>query len=57
MCASSDLGQHRSELRMMSGIHAPSTNHSNIEDLSMSILVRTRKVMNYICEGQSQGKL
>ena len=35
---------------------ATATNHVSGQGLSMSTLVRTRKVVNYSCEGQSQGK-
>ena len=36
---------------------APATDQSIERGLSMSISVRTRKMVNYACEGQSQGKL
>ena len=38
-------------------LDAPSTDRSLVEDLSQSISVRTRKMVNYAWTGRSQGKL
>ena len=45
------------EMKVTAGIFAPATDQSIRRGLSMSIFVRTRKVVNYACEGQTQGKL
>ena len=42
--------------KVTAAILATATNHVSGQGLSMSTCVRTRKVVNYSCEGQSQGK-
>ena len=44
-------------MKVTAGIFAPATDHSIERGLSMSISVRTRKMVNYAWEGQTQGKL
>ena len=44
-------------MKVTAGILAPATDLSTERDLSLSIPVRTRKMVNYACVGQSQGKL
>ena len=44
-------------MKVTAGIFAPATDRSIERGLSMSISVRTRKMVNYACEGQTQGKL
>ena len=44
-------------MKVTAGIAALATDQSTERGLSMSILVRTRKMVNYACEGQTQGKL
>ena len=39
------------EMKMISGIFAPETNQAPVWGLSMSISVRTRKMVNYACQG------
>ena len=46
-----------SAMKVTAGIFAPATDQSIERGLSMSISVRTRKMVNYACEGQTQGKL
>jgi hypothetical protein len=45
------------EMKVTAGISAPATDQSIERGLSMSISVRTRKMVNYACEGQTQRKL
>ena len=45
------------EVKVTAGMFAPATDLSPGRDLSVSISVRTRKMVNYACEGLSQGKL
>ena len=44
-------------VKVLAGKFAPATDHSILRSLSMSMPVRTRKMVNYACEGQTQGKL
>ena len=44
-------------MKVSAGINAPATDQSIERGLSMSISVRTRKMVNYAWEGQTQGKL
>ena len=57
MCASSRVGKPACTMKVTAGIFAPATDQSIERGLSMSISVRTRKMVNYACEGQTQGKL
>ena|GEM_PF-3264752 len=50
-------GKPACAMKVTAGISAPATDRSIERSLSMSICVRTRKMVNYACEGQSQGKL
>jgi hypothetical protein len=50
-------GKPACEMKVTAGIFAPATDQSIERGLSMSISVRTRKMVNYACEGQTQGKL
>ena len=45
------------ELMCWLGFFALATNHLTVRGLSMNVAVRTRKMVNYACEGQAQGKL
>ena len=44
-------------MKVLAGNFAPATDHSILRSLSMSMPVRTRKMVNYASEGQTQGKL
>ena len=57
MCASSWVAKPVCIVKVLAGIFAPATDHSTMSSLSMSMPVRTRKMVNYACEGQTQGKL
>ena len=57
MCASSRVGKPACAMKVTAGIRAPATDQSIESGLSASIPVRTRKMVNYACEGQTQGKL
>ena len=57
MCASSRVVKPACIMKVTAGIFAPTTDQSIERGLSMSISVRTRKMVNYACEGQSLGKL
>ena len=57
ICASSRVSKPACEMKVTAGIFAPATDQSIERGLSMSISVRTRKMVNYACEGQNQGKL
>ena len=57
ICASSRVGKPASAMKVTAGIFAPATDQSIERGLSMSTSVRTRKMVNYACEGQTQGKL
>jgi hypothetical protein len=57
ICASSRVVKPACEMKVTAGILAPATDQSIERGLSMSISVRTRKMVNYACEGQTQGKL
>ena len=57
ICASSRAGKPACAMKVTAGIFAPATDQSIERGLSMSISVRTRKMVNYACEGQTQGKL
>ena len=50
-------GKPACAMKVTAGILAPATDRSIERSLSMSTCVRTRKMVNYACEGQSQGKL
>ena len=50
-------GKPACEMKVIAGILAPATDQSIERGLSMSISVRTRKMVNYAWLGQSQGKL
>jgi hypothetical protein len=49
--ASSRVGKPACEMKVTAGIFAPATDQSIERGLSMSISVRTRKMVNYACEG------
>ena len=57
ICASSRVVKLACAMKVTAGILAPATDQSIERGLSMSISVRTRKMVNYACEGQTQGKL
>ena len=57
MCASSWVAKPVCIVKVLAGKFAPATDHSTMSSLSMSMPVRTRKMVNYACEGQTQGKL
>ena len=44
-------------VKVLAGKFAPATDHSTLSSLSMNMPVRTRKMVNYASEGQTQGKL
>ena len=44
-------------MKVTAGMLAPATDQSTGRGLSMSTSVRTRKMVNYACAGQTQGKL
>ena len=44
-------------VKVLAGKFAPATDHSILRSLNMSMPVRTRKMVNYASEGQTQGKL
>ena len=56
-CASSRAVTPAGAMKMTAGIFAPATDRSIERGLSVSISVRTRKMVNYACTGQTQGKL
>ena len=51
ICASSRAGKPACAMKVTAGIFAPATDQSIERGLSMSISVRTRKMVNYACEG------
>ena len=57
ICASSRVVKPACAMKVTAGIFAPATDQSIKRGLSMSISVRTRKMVNYACIGQTQGKL
>ena len=57
ICASPRVDKPACAMKVTAGISAPATDQSIERGLSMSISVRTRKMVNYACEGQTQGKL
>ena len=57
ICASSRAGKPACAMKVTAGIFAPATDQSFERGLSMSISVRTRKMVNYACEESIQGKL
>ena len=57
ICASSRVVKPACIMKVTAGIFAPATDQSIERGLSMSISVRTRKMVNYAWLGQSQGKL
>ena len=57
MCVSSWVAKPICTMKMLAGNFAPATDHSIVRSLNMNMLVRTRKMVNYACEGQTQGKL
>ena len=44
-------------VKVLAEIVAPATDHLPKKCLSMSMPIRTRKMVNYVCEWQTQGKL
>ena len=57
MCASSWVSMPVCAVKVLAGNIASATDHSIWRSLSMSMFVRTRKMVNYACERQTQGKL
>ena len=57
ICASSWVVKPVCAMKTTAGIFAPATDRSIERGLSVSISVRTRKMVNYACTGQTQGKL
>ena len=57
MCVSSWVAKPICTVKMLAGNFAPATDHSIVRSLNMNMLVRTRKMVNYAGEGQTQGKL
>ena len=57
MCVSSWVAKPICTVKMLAGILAPATDHSIMRSLSVNMPVRTRKMVNYAGEGQTQGKL
>ena len=57
MCVSSWVAKPICTVKMLAGNLAPATDHSIMRSLSVNMPVRTRKMVNYACEGQTQGKL
>ena len=51
ICASSWVVKPVGAMKVTAGIFAPATDQSIERGLSMSISVRTRKMVNYACEG------
>ena len=49
--ASLQLPKHASVMKMTAGIPAPVTNYSIERGLSLSMFVRTRKMVNYVWVG------
>jgi hypothetical protein len=56
ICASSRVVKPACAMKVTAGIFAPATDRSTERGLSMSISVRTRKMVNYACIGQSLRK-
>ena len=57
MCVSSWVAKPICTVKILAGKFAPATDHSIMRSLSVNIHVRTRKMVNYAGEGQTQGKL
>ena len=57
ICASSRVVKPARVMKVTAGNLAPATDQSIVRGLSMSIYVRIRNMVNYACEGQTQGKL
>ena len=57
MCASSWVPMPVCAVKVLAGNFALATDHSIWRSLSMSMFVRTRKMVNYAGERQTQGKL
>ena len=57
MCASSWVSMPVCAVKVLAGNIALATDHSIWRSLSMSMFVRTRKMVNYAGERQTQGKL
>ena len=57
MCASLQAKSPRCAMKVSAGILASATDRLIERGLSMSTPVRTRKMVNYACAGQTQGKL
>ena len=56
MCASSWVSMPVCAVKVLAGNIASATDHSIGRSLSMSMFVRTRKMVNYACERQTQRK-
>ena len=57
MCVSSWVIKPICTLKVLAGNIAPAMDPSPVSSLSVNMHVRTRKMVNYVCEGQTQGKL
>ena len=57
MCVSSWVAKPICAVKILAGNLAPATDHLLLSSLSVNMHVRTRKMVNYACEGQTQGKL
>ena len=57
MCVSSWVAKPVCAMKLLAGNFAPATDHSIVGSLNMNMFVRTRKMVNYACERQTQGKL
>ena len=57
MCVSSWVAKPICTVKILAGNLAPATDHSIMRSLSVNMPVRTRKMVNYAGEGQTQGKL
>ena len=57
MCVSSLVVEPVCTMKILAGTFAPATDHSILRSLNMNTPVRTRKMVNYAGEGQTQGKL
>ena len=55
--ASSGVVKPTCEVKVTAGIFVPATDQSIERGLTMSASVRTRRMVNYACEGQTQRKL
>ena len=57
MCVSSWVAKPMCTMKILAGKFAPATDHSILRSLNMNMPVRTRKMVNYASERQTQEKL